>query len=64
MGISLNVFGDDADPIVRHLKETASNNKPAYRRSATDCQVALTQQCHERGVIRQDAHLAVEGRRD
>src|SRR6476646_4426943 len=63
MRLSLYVFGHHAYPIVHDLKEPTANFEPAHRVRAPHRQRPLAQQRHERSVIRQDADLAVEGRR-
>src|SRR5512138_1515088 len=63
MRLSLYVFGHHAYPIVHDLEEPTANFEPVHRICASHGQRSLAQQRHERCVIRQDADLAVEGRR-
>ena len=60
MCISLNVFGHHADPVVHHLEKAASNNKTTDGVAMAHRQSTVTQECHERGVVRQDTNLAIE----
>src|SRR6266446_7919599 len=61
MRISLNVFGDHADPVVYHLHEPATYGEATGSAGTPDRQSTLAEQCHERCVVRQYTDLAVEG---
>jgi hypothetical protein len=64
MSISFDVFGDHPHPVVHDLEKPAAKGKTGDTVGATDRQRPLAQQRHERGMVRQDADLAVEGGRD
>src|SRR5687767_6043827 len=61
MRFSLNVFGHHADPILDYLKEPATYGEAADGLGSAHRQRTLTQQRHERCVVRQNADLAVKG---
>src|SRR6266511_910385 len=63
MRLSLYVFGHHAYPIVHDLEEPPANDEALHPIGTTHDQRALSQQRHERSVIRQDADLTVEGGR-
>jgi hypothetical protein len=65
MELSLYVFGDHAHPIIDDLEESATNLESTGGPALPDRQHSLAEQGHERGMVRQDADLAVErGRND
>src|SRR6476660_725495 len=63
MRFSFYVFGHHAHSIVHDLQEPSANQEAMRRLRAPNGQRPFSQQRHERSVIRQDADLAVEGRR-
>jgi hypothetical protein len=64
MAVSLNVFRDHTHPVVHNLKKPAPHKEPTGTIPATDYQASFSQQRHERGMVRQDADLTIEGGRD
>src|SRR5262249_8376519 len=64
MGLSLNVFGDHAHPIVHDLKKSALNQESARALTPANAKPPLSEQGHERSVIRQYSDFAVERGRD
>jgi hypothetical protein len=64
MSFSFDVFGHDPDPVVHDLEKSTSDGEPTHGTCPADAQRTHAEERHERGVIRQDADFAVEGRRD
>jgi hypothetical protein len=64
MSLSFDVFSHDPDPVVHDLEKATSNGEPTHGICPADAQRTLTEERHERSVIRQDADLAVESGRD
>ena len=60
MEFSLYMFGYHADPIIDDLEESATNLESTGGPTLPDRQHSLAEQGHERGMVRQDADLAVE----
>src|SRR3954463_9492692 len=61
MRVSLNVFGDHAHPVVDYLEEPATYGEATDGAHLADRQSTLTEQRHERCVVRQYADLSVKG---
>jgi hypothetical protein len=64
MSLSFDVFSDDPDPVVHDLEKSTSDGETTHVSTSADAQRTHAEKRHERGVIRQDADLAVEGGRD
>jgi hypothetical protein len=60
----LYVFRDDADAIADDLEKTAADREASHGCRASNGEHPLAEQRHERRVVRQNPHLAVERRRD
>jgi hypothetical protein len=58
------VFGNHAHPVVNYLKKSATYGEATDGPGTADCQWTLTEQRHERSVVRQDTDLSVKSRRD
>jgi hypothetical protein len=64
MSLSFDVFSDDPNPVVHDLEKSTLDGEATHVTSPTNAEGACAEERHERGVIRQDADLAVEGGRD
>jgi hypothetical protein len=58
------MFGDYTHPVVHDLEKPAPNEESAHALATADHELAFSQECHERSVIRQYAHFPIERRCD
>src|SRR5918996_5007549 len=64
MSFSFDMFGDYTHPVIDYLEKSATYGKATDGLGPSNRQCTLTQQRHERCVVRQNADLAVKSRRD
>ncbi len=58
------MFGNDPDSIVHYLEEATSDGESIHATRAANGERSRSQERHERSVVRQNADLAIECRRD
>jgi hypothetical protein len=59
--VSVDVLRDYPHLVVHHLQESAADREPPGATVLPDHQGAFAEERHERGVVRQDADLAIMG---